>query len=171
MSKPDSSEYADFYKPYIDILPDDDKKLVQQLESSLVLAMNLFGHISEEKGSYRYASGKWSIKELLQHLIDSERVFTYRALRFARSDEKDLLGFDENLYVETCRADERTMPALLEEFGHLRKSNILMFGSLDEAALRRKGSVDNNQLSVRALGFICCGHLLHHLKVIQERYL
>jgi len=171
MSKPDCSEYAEFYTPYIDILPDDGSNLIEQLESSLILAKNLFQRISEEKGSYRYATGKWSIKELLQHIIDSERVFVYRALRFSRGDGKDLPGFDENLYVDACRADDRSMPDLLDEFEHMRKSNILMFASLDESALRKKGSVDKNELSVRALGFICCGHLLHHLKVIRERYM
>jgi hypothetical protein len=171
MSRPDPSEYAEFYKPYMEILPQDDSGLLDQLGSSLSQFKDIFLDIGEEKGEYRYAKGKWSIKELLQHLIDSERVFAYRALRFARDDAKGLPGFDENLYVETCRADKRTMSALFEEFELMRRSNILMFASMDEAALRRAGSVDGNELSARALGFICCGHLIHHLRVIQERYI
>lgn len=171
MSKPDISEYSEFYTPYIDILPDDGSGLTKQLESSFLSVKDLFEGIGEEMGDYRYAAGKWSLKELLQHLIDSERIFAYRALRFARNDEKGLPGFDENLYVETCQAGGRTLSALLEEFELLRKSNILMFDSLGEEALARQGYVDESKLSVRALGFICCGHLLHHVRVIEERYM
>lgn len=171
MSKPDKSEYAEFYSPYMEILPEDGSGLIQRLESSLLECMTLMSDLSEEKEDYRYAEGKWSIKELLQHLIDSERVFAYRALRFARHDPKELPGFDENLYAETSHASDRSMSSLLEEFDLMRRSNILMFDSMEEVVLKRQGLVDGNSLSVRALGFICCGHLLHHLKVIQERYL
>ena len=170
MSQPDASEFAEFYQPYIDILPQDGSGLIEQLESSLALAQDALRDLSEDNGNYRYAEGKWSIKELVQHLIDSERVFAYRALRFARNDQKILPGFDENHYAETSRADERTLSGLVKEFSFLRRANILMFESFDESALARKGSVDGNALSVRALGFICCGHLLHHLKVLEERY-
>jgi hypothetical protein len=127
--------------------------------------------VTPEKENYRYAEGKWSVKELLQHLIDAERVFAYRALRFARNDSSELSGFDENLYVETCQADQRKMSSLLEEFNWMRKSNILMFESMSEDVMRREGRVDGNPISVRALGLIICGHLLHHLKVMEERYL
>jgi len=171
MSRPAKSEYAEFYSPYMEILPEDGSGLIELLETSLDDCRSLLAGLSREQEEYRYAAGKWSIRELLQHLIDSERVFAYRALRFSRGDRKDLPGFDENLYVENCRAGGRSLDTLLEEFELMRRSNIMMFGSMDAAALERQGSVDGNQLSVRALGFICCGHLLHHLKVIQERYL
>ncbi len=171
MSRPAKSEYAEFYSPYMNILPEGDSGLIELLESSLEELRDLLTGLEPEKETFRYAPGKWSIRELVQHLIDSERVFAYRALRFARGDEKVLPGFDENLYVENCRAMERSLPSLLEEFDLMRRSNMLMFESMDEAALKRSGSVDGNELSVRALGYICCGHLLHHLKVIRERYL
>ena len=171
MAKPDKSEYADFYKPYMEIIPDDGSDLIQQLESSHAECKLMLKDLGEDKEDYRYAECKWSIKELVQHLIDSERVFAYRALRFSRGDQKELPGFDENLYVQNCQAGERSLPFLLEEFDLMRRSNILMFSSMSEDVLRRDGFVDGNRLSVRALGFICCGHLLHHLKVIQERYL
>ena len=171
MSRPAKSEYAEFYSPYMEILPGDGSGLLELLESSLVACKSLLDGLPREKENFRYAEGKWSIRELVQHLIDSERVFAYRALRFARGDQKTLPGFDENLYVENCRAGDRELSDLLLEFELMRRSNIMMFGSLDEAALQRQGSVDGNQLSVRALGYICCGHLLHHLKVIQERYM
>ncbi len=171
MSRPAKSEYAEFYSPYMDILPEDGTGLPELLESSLAKCKSMLDGLPREKENFRYAEGKWSIRELVQHLIDSERVFAYRALRFARGDQKTLPGFDENLYVENCRAEDRELPDLLLEFELLRRSNIIMFGSMDEEALQRQGSVDGNQLSVRALGYICCGHLLHHLKVIQERYM
>lgn len=141
------------------------------LISSLNECNSLFDSVATEKENYRYAEGKWSVKELLQHIIDAERVFAYRALRFARNDSSELSGFDENLYVQTCQADKINLPSLLEEFNWLRKSNISMFESMSEDVLRREGRVDGNSISVRALGLIICGHLLHHLKVLEERYL
>lgn len=141
------------------------------LISSLKASNSLFDSVAPEKENYRYAEGKWSVKELLQHIIDAERVFAYRALRFARNDSSVLSGFDENLYVETCQADQRKLSSLLEEFNWLRKSNIRMFESMSDDVLRREGRVDGKPISVRALGLIICGHLLHHLKVMEERYL
>ncbi len=171
MSRPDSSEYSDFYKPYLDIRPAEETGLIELLNSSLEACRALFTDLDAGKEDYRYAVGKWSIKELLQHIIDAERVFAYRALRFARNDASELTGFDENLYVETSEAGARKMASLLEEFDLLRKSNIRMFESFDGPMLERTGRVDGNLISVRALGFIICGHLMHHLKVIEERYL
>ena len=141
------------------------------LVSSLQTCNSVIDSVSPEKENYRYAEGKWSVKELVQHLIDAERVFAYRALRFARNDSSELSGFDENLYVETCQADKRKLSSLLEEFNWLRKSNIRMFESMTDEVLRREGRVDGKAISVRALGLIICGHLLHHLKVMEERYL
>ena len=171
MSRPERNEYSEYYQPYLDIIPPGDSGLNELLNSSLEACNSLFESIEPGKENYRYAEGKWSIKELLQHMIDTERVFAYRALRFARADSTVLPGFDENLYVETCEAAERSLSTLLEEFNLMRKSNMIMFASMSENGLKRKGQVDGNVFSVRALGFIISGHLLHHLKVIEERYL
>jgi len=103
--------------------------------------------------------------------MDTERIFAYRALRFGRKDSTELPGFDENLYAENCELTDRSLASLLEEFNWIRKSEILMFASMNEEILKRMGQIDGNQISVRALGFIICGHLLHHLKVVEERYL
>ncbi|MGA9270597.1 MAG: DinB family protein [Lutimonas sp.] len=171
MSRPGRKEYAQFFQPYMEIVTDADSGLNELLESSLEACNSLFSDLDPGKEDYRYAEGKWSIKELLQHIIDTERIFAYRALRFARNDSTGLPGFDENLYVETCDAGGRSLSSLLEEFKLIRKSNILMFESMNENVLKRMGKIDGNAISVRALGFIICGHLLHHLKVIEERYL
>lgn len=171
MSRPARTEYSQFYQPYLDVIPDGDIALNDLLNSSLEAFNALFENLDSEKENFRYAEGKWSIKELLQHIIDAERIFAYRALRFARKDVTVLSGFDENTYVETCEAGNRTLSAMTEEFNLLRKTNGLMFESFSEDILKRMGEVDGNEISVRALGFITCGHLLHHLKVIEERYL
>jgi len=171
MSRPVSKEYAEFFQPYMDIIPTDDSGLNELLESSLEACNSLFHSLGPDKEDYRYAEGKWTIKELLQHIVDSERVFAYRALRFSRNDSTQLPGFDENLYAENCEVTHRSLASLLEEFNWLRKSNIQMFAFMDETMLKRMGRIDGNQISVRALGFIICGHVLHHLKVIEERYL
>ena len=171
MSRPDRNEYSEFFQPYLDIIPPGDSGLNELLISSLEACNSMFRGLEPSKEDYRYAEGKWSIKELVQHMIDTERVFAYRALRFARTDSAVLPGFDENLYVETCEAGGRSLSSLLEEFNLMRKSNMIMFATMSENVLRRMGQVDGNEISVRALGFIICGHMLHHLKVIEERYL
>ena len=171
MSRPGRNEYSEYFQPYLNIIPPGDSTLNELLTSSLEACNSLFMGLEPGKEDYRYAEGKWSIKELLQHMIDTERVFAYRALRFARADSTVLPGFDENLYVETCEAGGRSLSSLLEEFNLMRKSNMIMFATMSENVLRRMGQVDGNEISVRALGFIICGHMLHHLKVIEERYL
>ena len=170
MNKPQKFEYPVFYAPYIDIL-DGVSGLLEQLETSLELFEQLLYELKEEKYEYRYQEGKWTIKEIVQHLIDAERVFVYRSLRFSRKDETALMGFEENSYVSNYDINKRDFNGLLDEFCLLRRSTILMFQNFDESILDLKGSVEGNSISVRALGFICSGHVLHHLKVIEERYL
>lgn len=169
--RPSKSEYSDFYQPYLDVIPEGSSGLIELMNSSLEACNSLLEDLDSSKENYRYADGKWSVKELLLHIIDAERVFAYRALRFARNDSTELRGFDENLYVEFSDVSQRSLSDLLKEFNWVRKSNILMFESLDDEALSRMGRVEDNPISVRALGFIICGHLMHHLRVIQERYL
>lgn len=170
MNKPSKKEYPSFYTPYIDVL-DSDLSLLEHLESSLELFEQLLYELDEEKYDFRYQPEKWSIKEIVQHLIDAERVFVYRALRFSRNDTKSLSGFDENAYVADYEISRRNFATMLDEFCLLRRSNILMFEGFDDDLLNATGTVEGQPFSVRALGFICSGHVLHHLKVIQERYI
>ena len=121
--------------------------------------------------NYRYAEGKWTIKEIIGHLIDAERIFAYRMLRFARKDATDLPGFDENEYVPASEANERSIHGLLEEFTTVRAGTFSLWRSLTNEMLQRSGTVNGNRLSVRALAYITCGHEIHHLAVIKERYL
>ena len=130
-----------------------------------------FESIPKEKQNYAYAEGKWTIKEVLQHLIDGERIFCYRALRFARKDATPLPGFDENLFAETAKADKRNWDDLIEEFKAVRRSSELLFGSFDEEQLDASGISNNHSNYVLGFGYITVGHTLHHMKVIKERYL
>ena len=170
MNKLQKFEFPVFYAPYIEIL-DGVSGLSDHLESSLELFEQLLYELKEDKYEYRYEEGKWTIKEIVQHLIDAERVFVYRSLRFSRKDATVLMGFEENSYVSNYDINKREFNDLLDEFCLLRRSTILMFQGFDEGILDLKGAVEGNIFSVRALGFICSGHVLHHLKVIEERYL
>ncbi len=170
MAKPGKKEYPAFYQTYIDAL-DDQGNILSQMETSLRVFEKELSELELDKQEYRYADGKWTIKEIVQHLIDTERVFVYRALRYSRKDKSSLLGFDENMFVTDYEINKRNYDNLVNEFSLLRKSTILMFQNFDEVILDREGKVGENIFTVRALGYICSGHVLHHLKVIRERYL
>lgn len=170
MSIPQKQEYPPFFQPYIDVL-EGRPGLMDALLMSLKRFEKVLYHIDDSKQVYRYAAGKWTIKELVQHMIDAERVFVYRALRFSRHDEKSLAGFDENSYVTNYDCTNREYKNLLDEFCLLRRSNILMFKDFTDDQFDRTGKVEGQSISVRAIAFICSGHVMHHLKIIQERYL
>jgi hypothetical protein len=123
-----------------------------------------------DKYDYRYAEGKWTIKDIIQHLIDTERVFSYRALRFARKDSTELPGYDENLYADTANGSERKLQEMLTELALVRQSTIMLFKSFSAESLLYTGIASNNVASVRALGFIIIGHQNHHMKIFKERY-
>ena len=171
MSKLTENEYPEYFKAYIEILGSDLKSIVTHLESSLEKALILFSTVPEGKEQYRYAEGKWTIKQLIQHIIDSERVFGYRALTFSRNDANQLPGFDENEYVKHSSANERPYKDLLEELKSVRLSTVLLFKSFEESDLIMTGTASGKTMSVKALGYITSGHLLHHLKIIEDRYL
>ena len=162
-------EYGSFYKPYIDICGDQDLQI--ELNTSLTSTIQLLSTIPQTKYDYRYQSDKWTIKELIQHLIDSERIFSYRALRFARNDKTELMGYDHDIYVPESESSRRDFSELIEEFKNVRQSTILLFKSFTEEMLRRNGVASNSNVTVRALGFIILGHSKHHLKILEERYL
>ena len=169
MTKLQKNEYPVFYTPYIEIL-DGVSNLLQHLEASLELFEQILYEVDEEKYEFSYQTGKWTLKEVVQHLIDAERVFVYRALRFSRRDATPLMGYEENSYVSNYEINKRDFNTLLDEFCLLRRSTILMFQGFDKEILDLRGTADGNSISVRALGLICSGHVLHHLKIIQERY-
>lgn len=171
MSKLNESEYPAYFKPYIEILGSDVRSILNHLETSLEKALKLFSDLPKEKQVYRYADGKWTIRELIQHIIDSERVFGYRALTFARNDTTPLPGFNENDYVLHSRANERPYAELLNELESVRASSILLYKSFEESDLPKIGTASGKTISVNALGYIISGHLLHHLNTIEERYL
>ena len=163
------NEYAPYFKSYVKNLGDVD--LFETLTSSIVDTLALLKDIPEEKLMYRYVEGKWTIKELIQHIIDAERILSYRALRFSRNDATDLQGFDEDWYVDHSNGNERNFKDMLQEFTHLRNATISLFTSFTDEMLTKSGSVNRSDMSVRALGFIISGHHLHHIKIIKEKYL
>ena len=167
--RPGADEFAPYYARYIDRVPDG--AIVPQLESQLASTLQLLRAIPESRGDHRYAPGKWSIKETIGHLNDSERIFAYRALRIGRGDTKPLAGFDQDPYVETGRFDARTLADLVEELAAIRASTVALFRSFDAEALARRGTASENPVSTRALGYMILGHELHHVAILRERYL
>lgn len=165
-----SGEYASFYANYINQVSEE-YSLVEELEISVHRLVKFVQEIPLDKFDYRYAEGKWTIKDILLHLIDTERIFAYRALRFARNDKTALASFDENNYVDEAHANKRSIQDLLSEMLVVRQATLSLFKSFTEEQLLRKGIAFNNIMSVRALGFVIIGHQNHHQKIFLERYL
>ncbi|MCC9074364.1 DinB family protein [Flavobacterium sp. F-65] len=163
------NEYSGGFRTYVQEAGN--VNLIEELEISLHDFIKFVQDIPMDKFDYRYAEGKWTIKEIIQHIIDTERIFAYRALRFSRNDTTALPSFDENSYVDNTNANRRGLQDLLTELSAVRHSNLLFYKSLSEEQLKRIGTASNNQISVRALGFVIIGHQKHHQKVFQERYL
>ena len=166
---PDSSEYAPYFGRYISLVPGQDA--VAALEEQPRDTLPLLSTLTEEEGAYRYAPGKWSIKEMLGHVIDTERVFAYRGLCFARNDQTPLASFEQDGYVLAGNFDACRMADLIEEFVAVRRSSIWLFRQLSEEAWMRRGVASGNPLSVRAIAYIIAGHELHHGRILREKYL
>ena len=169
MSRPDLSRVPEFYHGYINTVKEND--LMAGLRSSTKGLFDLLKSVPKEKHDHRYAEGKWTIKEVVQHMLDGERVFSYRALRFARKDDTPLPGFDENLFAQTAKADKRNWNDMLEEFAALRKASEAMFASFDNEQLEQSGIASENSTYVLGIGYILAGHVNHHCQIIKERYL
>lgn len=169
MPRPDLTRVPEFYHNYINQVPEND--LMDAFEKETNSFVHFFETIPPSKYDHRYADGKWTIKEVLQHIIDAERVFAYRALRFARKDPTPLPGFDENLFAETAKADKRNWNELLNEFKTTRRSSEQLFGSFDEEQLNATGNASGKSNYVLGFGYIIIGHSLHHMKIVKERYL
>ncbi len=168
LGRPMSDEYSPFYAGYVGEVLETDP--VHVMESQAIATQALIGTIPDDQSLFRYAPGKWSIREIIGHLVDAERIFGYRALRIARGDETPLEGFDENRYVEAAGFDRQAWGTLVEELAVVRRGTLALFRSLDAAAWNRRGVASNARISVRALAFIIPGHERHHLRILRERY-
>ena len=164
-----TTEYSTFQSTYIKAAGE--VNLMEELEISLHDFIRFVQNIPMDKFDYRYAEGKWTIKEIIQHIMDTERIFAYRALRISRNDTTPLPGFEENDFAKNTPANTRTIQDLLTEFSAVRHSNLLLYKSFTEEQLTRTGTVSDAAVSVRAIGFILIGHQKHHQKVFEERYL
>ena len=170
MLRPEKSEYAEFYANYVSLVVETD--VVSALQNQPSELQRLLFEISDAgKENFRYAQGKWSVKELLGHIIDGERVFSYRALRMSRGDQTPLAAFEENSYVAGSNFSNSRLDDLIEEFSLLRAANVLLFKNLTEEAWLRTGTASDATVSVRALAFIMVGHVRHHVNILRERYL
>ncbi|MBB1284182.1 DinB family protein [Flavisolibacter sp. BT320] len=169
MPKPELATIPAFYHTYVNRV--DDETINEALQHSNEKTKSLLESIPEEKWSFRYTEGKWSIREMVQHMIDTERIFAYRALCIARGEKASLPGFDENAYAENSKAESRSKESLLDEWAVVRKATILLYNSFTEEQIARTGTANNKPISVEAIGFISAGHVLHHLHILQERYL
>ena len=168
MKRPEANEYAEYYGKYIAKVPGTD--VVSVLESQRLQMLQLFAGRSERDGNFRYAPDKWTIKEVLGHVTDAERIFTYRALRIARGDQTPLPGFEQDDFVKNGGFGTRTLADIVEEFGAVRGASIALFRSLDDAAWSKRGLASQKEVTVRALGFITAGHQIHHRVILEERY-
>ena len=167
--RPASDEYAPYHEPYISLVPDGDIVAALTAQASVTVAM--LAALQESMGDHRYAPGKWSIKEVVGHMIDTERIFVYRALRFARADQTPLAGYEQDDYVRNAGSGGRTLASLIEEFETLRRSTVLFFSTLPEAAWLRRGISNQKEVSVRAMAWIIAGHELHHQRGLKKDYL
>ncbi len=167
--RPDPSNYAPYDEAYVSKVPD--RNVLEVLREQIGHMSEMFGSMTDEDASFRYAEGKWSLKQLVGHCTDTERVDVYRAMRIARSDDTPLAGYDENHYVAESNFHTRSLADLLSEFVLVRKATISFFGTLDTDNWSNTGLANDFTYSVRALAFIIAGHLEHHLRVIGERYL
>ena len=169
MAKLDSTIFPGYFQKYIDLVPEDD--LATAFKNQAQDARQLLNSITEEKSNFGYAEGKWTLKELLQHLIDGERIFAYRALCFARKEQQSLPGFDENEYADNSFANQRSWQSLVDEFFLVRKTSEILFDSFTQEALVNVGTANDNPATAESFGFTMVGHVTHHLNVIKERYL
>ena len=165
------NEYTPYFEQYLQLVSKEGKSIIEYLIDSQKNFESLLRNLPLEKHNFSYAEGKWTMKELIQHIIDTERIFSYRALCFARNDSTSLPGFDQDVFVENDNANDRDYYDLLDEMAVLRKSSVQLYKSFSDEALLRIGVASENKMSVRALGYLFSGHQIHHLNIVKERYL
>lgn len=167
--RPSADEAAPFYARYINGV--EDGNILMLLEKSLMTTAAFLENIPDDAWEYRYAPNKWTIKEVILHVIDTERIMAYRALRIARGDQTPILGFDENEYVPHSAANDRSVESIIEEFNDVRMATLSLFSNFNKTMWHRTGNASGNDVTVNALAYIIAGHEMHHLQVIIERYL
>ena len=167
-ARPAPTEYAPYYERYVSLVAGD---VIETLGRQGAETASLLRGLTEGQGDSRYAPGKWSAKELVGHVIDTERIFAYRLLRFARGDRTPLEGYDQDPYVANSNASARTVQSLATEFEHVRASTLDLLRGLDDAAWSRSGVANENEITVRALAHVIAGHEAHHVRILRERYL
>jgi uncharacterized damage-inducible protein DinB len=170
IGKPQADEHVAYVRQYLDLLPDDGL-ILEHLRGNAAATSALLRAVPEERLTFRYAPGKWTIKEIVQHLTDDERIYAYRALRFARGDATELPGFDQDAYTTETGANRRSLNDLLDEFATVRAATVSLYEGLDDAVLTRRGVASGNVMSVRAIAYHIAGHELRHVRIIRERYL
>lgn len=169
IQRPLQNEYPDYYLPYIELVPEGD--LVQLLQENLKEVENLFKGLSEEEALSRYAPGKWSVKEVLGHITDTERIMSYRLLRVSRGDQTPLAGFNETDYVQAAQTNSLPMEAILEDFKTTRNATITLIQHTPKEAWANIGNANGMAITTRAIAYIIAGHQIHHCKIVRERYL
>ena len=169
MPKPQAQDFPPYFGKYISQA--DAESLSEAIEKYAKPLIVFYTGLPDEKASFRYAPGKWTLKELLQHVVDTERIMAYRLLRFVRKDKTPLASFDENLFSDNSMANDRSFASIKEEFIAVRKSTDLLIQSLSEEQLKEVGIASNLPISANAIGYIIFGHMLHHKQVVEEKYL
>jgi hypothetical protein len=165
---PAAGDYAEYYQRYISLVPAGD--ILEMLRDQARSTLEWLGRLTPEQSAFRYAEGKWSVRELLGHIVDTERIMAYRALRISRNDQQPLPGFEQDDFVLYSPHDRMPLYEILEEYTHVRSATLCLFRSMDEAAWDRAGIASNNHVTVRALAWIIAGHELAHLQILRERY-
>lgn len=168
-TRPIEGEYLPYQLNYINRVPEGD--MIEILKTTIAETAAFLKSIPADKLDYRYAEGKWTIKQVVQHLIDTERIMTYRALTFARNDKTELPGFEENDYAEESNVDERSLDDMINEYAAVRNASILLFKSLNDTLLNRSGIANRGRVKVKTFAYVIVGHALHHEAIISERYL
>ncbi len=169
ISRPLAGEFDSYYERYVSLVADGD--ILSALKNQTAETLDLLNKISAEKAGFRYAPEKWSVKELVGHIIDTERIFAYRALRIARGDKTPIEGYEQDDYIKNAEFSKCSLADLAEEFSLIRRANFLMFQSLSETAWYRRGMANGKEITVRALAFTIAGHEIYHCNILKERYL
>ncbi len=169
ISRPLADEFDSYYERYVSLVADGD--VLSSLKNQTAETLDLLNKISAEKADFRYAPEKWSVKELVGHIIDTERIFAYRALRIARGDKTPIEGYEQDDYIKNAEFGKCSLADLAEEFSFIRRANFLMFQSLSETAWHRRGTANGKEITVRALAYTIAGHEIYHCNILKERYL
>jgi hypothetical protein len=169
MNRPTPEEYPEYYNQYLGLVKEGD--IISILEEQSVYVQNFISSIPEEKGDYTYGFGKWTIKEVFGHLLDSERIFCYRALRIARRDKQPMPGYDQDEYVKNSKYFKRTLKEIADEMLMLRGANLKFFKSFDETDFMERGTANEMEFSVRGILYVLAGHELYHINFIKDNYL